>query len=167
MKEVFTEDDAYVSIRLDRRTLQKLQLSLTSRQVRQAILSAPKLKLKESMIQVVDDWRLHVFPDDLSKERKGRGKEGDGDGDHGGEIFNGIQSLRSQLPKVIVAGIPTVERAVVSRDKDKHMLYVEGTDLLSVMGTDGVVGKQTTSNHVMEVEKILGESPSLSFPPLS
>jgi DNA-directed RNA polymerase III subunit RPC1 len=32
----------------------------------------------------------------------------------------------------------------------------EGYGLREVMNTDGVVGTETTSNHVMEVEKILG-----------
>ena len=33
---------------------------------------------------------------------------------------------------------------------------MEGRDLTAVMGTLGVVGSHTTTNHIMEVEKVLG-----------
>lgn len=43
--------------------------------------------------------------------------------------------------QVIVQGIASVERAVITRDKekegDKYMLLVEGTNLQSVMATQG------------------------------
>lgn len=46
--------------------------------------------------------------------------------------------------QVIVQGISTVERAVITRDKekegDKYMLLVEGTNLQAVMATQGKGG---------------------------
>lgn len=54
-------------------------------------------------------------------------------------------------------GIPTVERAVINQAKDgKYNLLVEGTNLQAVMGTLGVTGHQTTTNHIHEIEKYLG-----------
>lgn len=50
-------------------------------------------------------------------------------------------------PQVIVMGIPSVARAVISKDKDKatgrekYMLLVEGTDLQRVMATAGGGGR--------------------------
>ncbi|KAI4977831.1 hypothetical protein ZWY2020_014385 [Hordeum vulgare] len=49
------------------------------------------------------------------------------------------------LPKVIVKGIPTVERAVVNP-----------TNLLAVLGAPGVDAMKTKSNHIMEVNQTLG-----------
>lgn len=40
--------------------------------------------------------------------------------------------------QVIVSGIPSVERAVISKEKDgKHNLLVEGTNMQAVMATAG------------------------------
>jgi DNA-directed RNA polymerase III subunit RPC1 len=59
--------------------------------------------------------------------------------------------------QVIVMGIPTVERAVINKNKDNsYNLLVEGTGLQAVMGTLGVRGHDTTTNHVAEVERCLG-----------
>ena len=38
----------------------------------------------------------------------------------------------------------------------RYELLVEGTDLRSVMGTQGVVGTKTTTNHVLETASCLG-----------
>ena len=38
----------------------------------------------------------------------------------------------------------------------RYEVLVEGRDLTAVMGTLGVVGSHTTTNHIMEVEKVLG-----------
>ncbi len=38
----------------------------------------------------------------------------------------------------------------------RYEVLVEGRDLTAVMGTLGVVGAQTTTNHIMEVERVLG-----------
>jgi len=70
-----------------------------------------------------------------------------------------LQNLKQALPKVIVKGIPTVNRAVINnvgKDTTKFNLLVEGYGLRQVMATEGVNGLQTTSNHVMEVFTTLG-----------
>ena len=51
--------------------------------------------------------------------------------------------MRSILP---------LRRAVVGR----YELLVEGTDLRAVMGTQGVIGTQTRTNHVLEAASCLG-----------
>jgi hypothetical protein len=52
-----------------------------------------------------------------------------------GEIFYALQNLKNALPRVIVSGIATVERAVINfNEKDrKYNLLVEGTNLGAVM----------------------------------
>ncbi|EIE19808.1 beta and beta-prime subunits of DNA dependent RNA-polymerase [Coccomyxa subellipsoidea C-169] len=69
-----------------------------------------------------------------------------------------LHNLMTALPHVIVAGIASVERAVVTFDEKtcKYSLGVEGMDLTAVMGTLGVDGCRTATNHVMETERVLG-----------
>ena len=92
-----------------------------------------------------------------------------------------LRALQRALPSVVVKGIPSIQRAIINvRSKsgpagnkgDKELL-VEGYGLQNVMTTEGmsridrqmgfmakfhigIVGEHTTSNHVMEVEKVLG-----------
>ncbi|KAG2462619.1 RPC1 polymerase, partial [Polypterus senegalus] len=71
-----------------------------------------------------------------------------------------LQSLKEDLPKIVVQGIPEVSRAVIHVDeqsgKEKFKLLVEGDNLRAVMATHGVKGTKTTSNNTYEVEKTLG-----------
>ena len=61
---------------------------------------------------------------------------------------------------MIVKGISTVERAVINKDDshgyDKFNLLVEGYGLLNVMGIPGIDARSTKSNHVIEMESVLG-----------
>ncbi|KAK3559266.1 hypothetical protein QTP86_009944 [Hemibagrus guttatus] len=62
-----------------------------------------------------------------------------------------LQSLKQELPKVVVQGIPEVSRAVIHIDeqsgRQKFKLLVEGDNLRAVMATHGVNGNRTTSNN--------------------
>lgn len=54
-------------------------------------------------------------------------------------------------------GLPSVSRAVIHNDdscgKKKYKLFVEGDNMRDVMATLGVLGKKTTSNNTIEVNK--------------
>jgi DNA-directed RNA polymerase III subunit RPC1 len=69
-----------------------------------------------------------------------------------------MQELKTILPKVIVQGIPSVNRAVINmNDKSgKYEVLVEGYGLQDVIGSPGIDGRKTTTNHVLEVESVLG-----------
>ena len=71
-----------------------------------------------------------------------------------------MQELKSTLPNVIVQGIPSVNRAVINEiDKDgkqSYNLLVEGYGLQDVMGSPGIDGHYTWTNHILEVESVLG-----------
>ena len=75
--------------------------------------------------------------------------------------FFAMQALKAALPKVVVAGIPSVNRVVVNEErgddqKTKYHLLVEGYGLETVLGSPGVDPTSTTTNHVAEVEATLG-----------
>lgn len=128
-------------IKLDFNVINALQLTIDVHTVAQAVLDAPKLKLKPHLVQVFRPGTIHVRP---------------ADGDRA-KMFFQLQALRTMLPRVIVRGIPSVERAVINDlGNGKFNLLVEGTNLQAVMGTEGVNGRLTTTNHVMEAERTLG-----------
>lgn len=77
-------------------------------------------------------------------------------------LFFTLEILRGTLPNVLVKGIKDVKRAVIAENKDKktgvltYDLVAESMDLLSVMNVDGIIGTQTTCNHILEVQRVLG-----------
>ena len=84
---------------------------------------------------------IHVLPPDSDRLK---------------QVFT-LQTLSTALQKVIVQGIPSVERAVINDlGGGRFNLLVEGTNLQAVMGTEGVNAVATTTNHVMEAERTLG-----------
>lgn len=99
----------------------------------------------------------------------------------GPDKYYRLRELKRALLGVVVKGIPSIQRAVINiKDKDDSKgkkgdkeLLVEGYGLQKVMVTDGwrtsvflsafsnlcitgIVGEQTTSNHVIEVAQVLG-----------
>jgi len=149
---VLRPSGAYLEFVLDESAISALQLDVTAESARLAILSAPKLKLKERNVMLAGKRAIHVIPPEDVKSKDGKKS-----------ILNMLQTLRTAVPKVIVRGLSSVTRAVINKggmsnsdDKDSFNLIVEGTNLLDVMAIDGVVGEQTTTNHIMEAERSLG-----------
>ncbi|OMO91373.1 RNA polymerase, alpha subunit [Corchorus olitorius] len=148
IKIVMTSRLASVVITLDMERIQDAQLYIDANAVKESILQTPKIKLKEQHVKVLDVRKLQVVPPgDRSK------------------IHFDLHSLKNLLPLVVVKGIKTVERAVIAEKKNdkqkdqKEKLYhllVEGMGLRAVMGIEGINGRKTFSNHVMEMEQILG-----------
>jgi len=146
---------AYLEFVLDEKAIASLQLDVTAESAKDAILDTPKLKLKDHNVVVVGNRAIHVIPPDEKASSKNPPSKR--------SIINILQSLRTSVPKVIVRGLSSVTRAVINKgdmdsktDKDSFNLIVEGTNLLDVMGIDGVVGEETTTNHIMEAERSLG-----------
>ncbi|KAJ8756358.1 hypothetical protein K2173_025170 [Erythroxylum novogranatense] len=149
IKIVMTSRSASVVVTLDMKMIQELQLSLDANTVKESILQMPRIKLKSQHIKVLDIRKLEVLPQ----------------GDRNKVHFE-LHSLKNMLPNIVVKGIKTVERAVIAQkkndDKESHQgqprynMLVEGNGLQEVMGTEGVDGRKTSSNHVMEVLATLG-----------
>ncbi|CAI5487643.1 unnamed protein product, partial [Closterium sp. Naga37s-1] len=143
MRTVLTPSQAVLSIRLDMHRISALQLDITAYTVADAITTASRLrmKLKAQHIRVVSGDKLLVY----SPEQDRR------------QLLFSLHSLRKKLPQVMVKGIASVERAVINDlGGGKYNLLVEGTNFGAVLGITGVDGCKTKSNHVMEVESVLG-----------
>lgn len=139
--EVYTDDKAYLLIKVDTHHIKERKLDITITNIAEALLSVSSLKLKADMIAIVGKSKLRVVPSTVKSS-----------------MFFACQTLRQEIPKVMVKGHKGIERCIISKDKKtlEHKLMVEGTDVRAVMGTRGVAGAQVTSNHIIEVEKALG-----------
>lgn len=182
IKEVYGSNGCYISIKLDMGKLlraeairciimvtilmsgyhfysptdaiEQLKLNVDSESVRRSILHGTRGSTKPPCLRALKERdvrskrgstsRLRVYVPDSNK----------------GSTYFAMQELKSNLPNVIVQGIPSVNRAVINEiDKDGQQSYnllVEGYGLQDVMGSPGIDGRYTWTNHVLEVETVLG-----------
>ncbi|XP_021335832.2 DNA-directed RNA polymerase III subunit RPC1 isoform X1 [Danio rerio] len=143
IEEVFLPDDTFILVKLSLDRIRLLRLEVNAETVRYSICTS-KLRVKPGDVQVHGEAVVCVSPRENSKS----------------SMYYVLQSLKQDLPKVVVQGIPEVSRAVIHIDeqsgKQKFKLLVEGDNMRSVMATHGVNGSKTTSNNTYEVEKTLG-----------
>ncbi|KAJ3018797.1 hypothetical protein HKX48_002614 [Thoreauomyces humboldtii] len=142
VQEVLSPQECALRIQLDYETIKKLQLEVDSSTIRWSIATS-KLKLPQENIRIESHDCIRIVLD---------GKGGSA------AAHQAMQALKRALPKVIVKGLPTVARAVISEvEKEKRLqLLVEGLGLKEVMGTEGIDGVKCTSNHTLECHKTLG-----------
>ena len=73
----------------------------------QSILKTTKLKIKEKHVTIVSANKIHIEAYDQSKDK----------------LYFVMQQLKTKLPTVIIQGIPSIVRAVISRqEKDDSKL---------------------------------------------
>ncbi|GAA5927574.1 hypothetical protein JCM3775_006021 [Rhodotorula graminis] len=141
---VYSQGQLYVSVHIDMRAIRGLQLEVTLDSIAASISNAPRLKIKSGDITVKKKTNeIHIVALHNAEDKV--------------PAYRRMMWLRRVLPGITVKGVHGLQRAVIQQNstgvKD---LLVEGEGLREVMTTDGVIGHLTTSNHVMEVEKVLG-----------
>ncbi|CAN3363314.1 DNA-directed RNA polymerase III subunit RPC1 [Diutina catenulata] len=151
ISDVYKNNMAYLSVQIDLETIDKLQLELTMDQIAAAIAKAPKLKISPGDVSVSKDTVnvLVTLRETKAEQIKGTTSPT--------ALFFRMQHLKRALPSIVIKGLPSVFRAVINiRENGKKELLVEGYGLKEVMSTDGVVGKKTSTNHVLECMSVLG-----------
>jgi DNA-directed RNA polymerase III subunit RPC1 len=166
IEEVHTREMSYISIKLDMKAIQNLHLSVNAHSVRESILKGPygtqlaSLRaIKEKHILIITDSaghssELRILPPEGKETSRGISSSQ--------KIYFILQILKTSLPHVIVQGVSSVARAVINEEyisetnEKKYYLLVEGYGLASVMGTPGVNGYETKSNHIIEVQHVIG-----------
>lgn len=160
IEDVYKNDMAFLSIKIDLKTIEKLQLELTLDNIRQAIANAPKLKIANNEVSIYGKDRINVLVTHRELKLESLAKTALSDyrlAEANTTLFFRMQHLKRALPDVVIKGLPNISRAVINiRDDGKKELLVEGYGLKQVMATDGVVGTKTTTNHILEVYETLG-----------
>lgn len=152
IEDVYKNNMAYLSVKVDLSTIEKLQLELDIEGIADAIVRAPKLKILAGDVSVAGKDRINVLV--TLRETKAEALK---NVDNTNALFFRMQQLKRALPHVVIKGLPNIFRAVINiRDDSKKELLVEGYGLKEVMSTDGVIGTKTTTNHILEVAEVLG-----------
>jgi len=142
--EVYRKDGCYLTLELDEGLIKALMLNIKGDMVKKAIVKFSKLHLT--------DKNVEVNGNELKINLAAKSKD---------NILFSLLNLKNLLPSVIVSGIPTIQRAVItnkskSEEKPEYNLGIEGTGLKKVMLIPGVDGKRTISNHILEIGEVLG-----------
>ena len=76
--------------------------------------------------------------------------------------FFEIQTLKKIIPTIKIKGLDGIKRVLINKEKDsasgrfKYAVIVEGYGLKEIMNMNGVNFAHTGSNHIMEIEQVLG-----------
>jgi len=168
MKEVYTPTQSYISIKLDMDAIEQLKLDIDAHTVRRAILYGTHGVTRNAMLRTLKDQHVKIKRNSNSKFRvfvpaspEGTTPSGSSSTTKSAQssTYFSVQLLKAALPNVIVQGIPSIERAVINEsdtNNGKYNLLMEGYGLQEVIGSPGIDGLHTTTNHILEVESVLG-----------
>ncbi|CAF1024738.1 unnamed protein product [Rotaria sordida] len=144
IEEVYECDDCYLLIKLDLDRIRLLQLEINPMTIIDSIVEDKKMKkVKYNQLELISPDIITLHVSDTSK----------------GNMYYTMKRYKEILPNIVVKGISTVDRAVITIDDKngiKYKLFVEGEGMRDVMGTQGVNANKTTSNNTMEVYRCLG-----------
>lgn len=144
IEEVYEADDCYLLVKIDLDRIRLLKLEITTISIIDAIVRDKKMKkVKYNQMQILADDMITLHVADSVRT----------------DIYQTLKRYREALPHVVVKGIPTVDRAVITLDdkgNNSYKLFVEGEGMREVMGTRGVNSRETTSNSTLEVFRSLG-----------
>ncbi|KAI9849940.1 MAG: hypothetical protein M1837_000154 [Sclerophora amabilis] len=161
--DTWSHNANYLHLKVDRGTIEKLHLDITTEDVMRAIVAQKKLKIKAEHIRIHGRCiRIDVHPVEPSaaESRKTAASRNAKDITASAEtsLFYRVAHLKRVIPTIVVSGYPDASRAVIKTDSGsgKNTLLVEGYGLKACMSTLGVVGTATTTNSVMETREVLG-----------
>lgn len=138
-------------MRIDFKTIEKMQLEIGMREIAKVLIAHKKLKLQSADVSISKNF-LKVRAGGLRHAEKRKGSKEEQD------TFNRMNFLKRTLPGVMLRGYPETTRAIIKTDEQtsQNTILVEGYGLKACMATDGVDGMKTRTNNVMETREILG-----------
>jgi DNA-directed RNA polymerase III subunit RPC1 len=154
MKEVYSRKHCYISVELDMNAIEQLKLNVDAYTVRNAIIQGARRATRNVVLRSLGEDHVSIKKGSKSKFRVQVPYF-----EKSNPYFT-MQALKAALPEVIVQGIPTIQRAVINEsnqgDKPTYNLLMEGYGLQEVIASPGIDGLRTTTNHVLEIEQVLG-----------
>jgi DNA-directed RNA polymerase III subunit RPC1 len=167
-------------LQIDIQRVSALQLDLTVHDIIDAIHRTKGLKISRGEVIAGSHSVIRIIPreDDLDEademDLDGYGTEDEAPAARGrgrrpkrrtgpGGYYQSLQELRRSILNVVVKGYPETARAIIRRSEktneagDEELeLLVEGYGLKACMTTEGVSGRATKTNSVMETAQVLG-----------
>jgi len=151
IEDIWSPTGSSLALRIDHETIGRLQLDITAKDIKNAIVKHKKLKLKPEYVRFNQNIiYIEVIALDKWKGVKAKVKEDM-------DLFLRVQTIMRMLPDVPIRGYPEASRAIIKTDdQGRNALLVEGYGLRACMTTQGVNGLATKTNSVMEMRDVLG-----------
>lgn len=147
IKEIYEPGGCYLEIKLNIEVIRSKFLNINTHSVKNCIVGS-KLKLKPKNIEVTNN-KIKIEPYDTSER----------------EMIFIMADLKKKLANVIVAGVPTIKRAIINCTEDtdaqgfkvkEYNIFADGIGLRDVLAIEGVDYVTTKTNHIMEINEVLG-----------
>ena len=143
-------------MKVDTKAIDDLQLDINMGDIEKSIMKIKGFRRETDQVRYFRN-RIRVVigdPDDNNKRSVTKMRE---------EHFLRVQSMKRNIPNVVVKGYPDANRAIIKKDekqnergRDEFSLLVEGYGLKNCMTTDGINGYGTRTNSIMEMRAVLG-----------
>ncbi|KAK2747991.1 hypothetical protein FQN57_001582 [Myotisia sp. PD_48] len=154
IEEDWTGSEAYINIKVDFSTIEKLGLDLTIPGILAAIkkhrrFRSEVLKFSTSRSHIKIFVAQEAVASSLSKTEAAI---------TGGDAYIYLKHLKRILPTIQVLGHPQCARVIIRTDETStsNTLLVEGYGLRACMTTDGINGPRTMTNNITEIRDVLG-----------
>ncbi|KKK16114.1 hypothetical protein P175DRAFT_0456264 [Aspergillus ochraceoroseus IBT 24754] len=155
VRETWTGKEAYITVKINRKTISDLQLELTTSTIVRAIRNSKRFKGDDLRI-IAKRSHIDIFMDldPASKEKLSKTEIAATSSDP----FLRLKHLKRMVPDIQVLGHAQASRAIIRTDEksEANTLLVEGYGLRQCMNTAGVDGLRTSTNNVMEMRDVLG-----------
>jgi DNA-directed RNA polymerase III subunit RPC1 len=153
VRSTFTRDAAYITVKINWKTIGDLALELNTGSIVEAIKSHRRFRASDLKFRIFQSHiQIHVDMEPSSKLSLTKTEIAATSIDP----FLRLQHLKRMLPDIQVLGHPQARRAIIHTDDETNKLLVEGYGLRECMTTLGVNGLHTSTNNVMEVHRVLG-----------
>lgn len=155
MTHNMSSDRAYITVKINRGTIDKLQLETDVPQILKAIKSHRRFRADDIDFEHShNSIKIFMNLDPASKAGLSKTEIATTSIDP----FLRLNHLKRFLPNIQIMGHARANRAIIRTDDSKtnNALLVEGYGLMECMTTVGVNGLRTTTNNVMEAREILG-----------
>jgi DNA-directed RNA polymerase III subunit RPC1 len=153
---------ARVSMGISESTIQKLSLDLQDHDIISGINRHKPLKWGKAgaKVTIKSGKSITVWVSDPKNEKKPATKSTK---TVQKEYFERVQQVKTLILDAVIKGFPDCQRAIIkketspnSRGKYECQLLVEGYGFKDCLTTPGIEAYKTKSNHVMEVNQVLG-----------
>lgn len=154
IEEDWTGSEAYIDIKIDFSTIEKLQLELTLRDILAAIKKHRRFKSADLKFRAFGS-HIRIFVDQAAPKGTLSKTE---EAATGADPYIRLKHLKRLLPDIQVLGHTQCSRAIIRTDESNtnNTLLVEGYGLRDCMTTDGIDGTKTRTNNIMETRDVLG-----------
>ena len=171
IEECWHGNQRVIKIKVDTENISNLHLDLYISEIRHTLQHSHHLKLLPQSVMRKKGDIILIKPDGAeedafdmdvagkAKRKRTRSKALDEDTD----LFLHLQTLKRRLPDIAIKGLPDAARAVITKTGEKdgegretNKLMVEGYGFRACLSTPGVEFRQTVTNNIDEIHRVLG-----------